>query len=100
MSDNEKWIKHLRKLATDNANLRVTVRGLRLEVTALQDDVDHYKREFARQNARILTMAIQSEVETPVKLKIDENKCQDVKSHDSMLAVQECGNSHDGAGSA
>lgn len=58
----EVWITHLQKLAKQNADLHVAVRGLRLEVTALQDDVDHYKREFARQNARILTMAIQLEV--------------------------------------
>ena len=32
-----------------------------------------------------------------VKLTVDENKCRhNVKSHDSMLAVQECGSSHDG----
>lgn len=71
MSNDEKWIKHLRKLAADNANLGVIVRGLRLEVTALQDDVDHYKREYARQNARIITMAIQLEVD----------KCPNVKAH-------------------
>lgn len=54
----DQWIHHLRKLATDNAKLRVEVRALRLKVTALQDDEDHYKSEFARQNAKLLTMAI------------------------------------------
>ena len=63
MSDSEKWIKHLRKLAADNANLRVTVRGLRLQVTSLQDDVNHYSKEFARQNARIMTLEIQRQIE-------------------------------------
>lgn len=63
MDNRDRWIKHIKKLAKDNADLWVTVRSLRLEVTSLKDEVDHYKREFARQNAKILTMSIQREVE-------------------------------------
>lgn len=61
-SSDERWIKHLRKLARHNADYQVEVRKLRMQVTSLQNDVDHYRQEFARQNARILTMTIQTEV--------------------------------------
>lgn len=59
----EHWIKHIRKLAKQNANYQTEARTLRMQVTALQDDVDHYKREFARQNARLLELSIQMEVD-------------------------------------
>lgn len=54
----EQFIHHLRKLAKTNSDLHVQIRALRLENTALKDDVDHYRREFARQNARLLDIMI------------------------------------------
>lgn len=82
----EIWIAHLKHLAEDNANLRIIVRTLRIQVTALQDNVDHYQREFARQNAKIITMTLHAKVE----------ECSGVKAHDSMSAIEECGSNHDG----
>lgn len=70
MDDRDRWLKHIKKLAKDNADLGVIVRSLRLEVTGLKDEVDHYKREFARQNAKILTMSIQAEVDEPIPVKL------------------------------
>lgn len=64
MDNRDRWIKHLRRLAKANADLYVLVRALRLEITALKDDNDHYKREFARQNAELLTLKTVREVET------------------------------------
>lgn len=61
-SSDERWIKHLRKLAKHNADYQVEVRKLRMQVTALESDIDHYRQEFARQNARMLTMTVQMEV--------------------------------------
>ncbi len=54
----DQWIYHLRKLAKTNATLLVEIRSLRLEVTALKDEVDHYRYEFSRQNARIIELGM------------------------------------------
>jgi len=60
---NERWLTHIKRLAKDNANLRVEVRNLRLQVTSLKDEVEHCQKEYARQNARIITMEIQRQVD-------------------------------------
>lgn len=54
----DQWITHLRRLAKENADLRLETRKLRMKVTALQDDLDHYSREFSRQNAELLTLKL------------------------------------------
>lgn len=100
MNEKYRWLKHIKELATDNADLRVTVRKLKKQVSALHDEVEHYSREFARQNAEILTLAIQLEVEKCQNVSdmtpIFGTKCQNVKVHDSMEAIRECGSDHDG----
>jgi hypothetical protein len=59
----ERWLKHIRKLAAHNADLRIEIRSLRLQLTAMEDEVNHCRTELSRQNARILTMMIQKEVD-------------------------------------
>jgi hypothetical protein len=61
MEKDNKWIKHIKRLAEDKAKLQVEVRSLRLEVTRLTDELCHYQKEFSRQNAKLLTLMIQAE---------------------------------------
>jgi cell division protein FtsB len=59
----EPWLVHIKRLAEDKAKLQIEVRNLRLETTALRDEVEHLQKELARQNARIITMSIQNQVD-------------------------------------